>query len=142
MDQNKLTARHDTGLWGLLLRIGAVASLAALLWEFVTAGQLITYNMDFLPLHYGGAFAVHAATGLLALAALMVWLRSRNRTNGTRSPELTLLVVSLGAFVTGFPQAATGTYGPLQLHVPLALLLASLTVWAAVLAFRHRSAAG
>ena len=140
MDQNKLTAQHGTGLWGQLLRIGAVTSLAALLWEFVTAGQLITYNMDFLPLHYGGAFAVHAATGLLALAALVVWLRAR--TQGTRSPELTLLVVSLGAFVTGFPQAATGTYGPLQLHVPLALLLASLTVWAAVLAFRHRSAAG
>lgn len=63
MDPNTTAERTRNPTWLLLLRIAVGASLAALLWEFVTAGQLITYNMDALPLHYGGAFAVHAASG-------------------------------------------------------------------------------
>lgn len=46
--------------------------------------------------------------------------------------------MSLLAFVVGFPQAAVGTYGPLQAHVPLAMLLVALVVWSAVLVFSRR----
>lgn len=120
--------------WGWVLRVAVVGSVAALLWEFVTAGQLITDNLNALPLHYGGAFAVHVATGVQTLAAAMVWFAG-GRGRGT---DRTILLVGLAAFVLGFPQAALGTYGPLQAHVPLSLLLVALVVWSVVLVFRRR----
>ena len=138
MDPNTTTERTRNPTWLLLLRIAVGASLAALLWEFVTAGQLVTYNMDALPLHYGGAFAVHAATGVQLLAAILVWrLPGAGSPGGPRHDRL-VAVVSLLAFAVGFPQAALGTYGPLQAHVPLAMLLVALVVWSAVLVFGRR----
>lgn len=138
MDQNTTAERTRNPTWLLLLRIAVGASLAALLWEFVTAGQLVTYNMDALPLHYGGAFAVHAASGVQLLAAVLVWrLPGAGSPGGPRHDRL-VAVVSLLAFVVGFPQAAMGTYGPLQAHVPLAMLLVALVVWSAVLVFGRR----
>lgn len=138
MNPNTTAERTRNPTWHLLLRIAVGASLAALLWEFVTAGQLITYNMDALPLHYGGAFAVHAASGVQLLAAVLVWrLPGAGSPGGPRHDRL-VAVVSLLAFVVGFPQAALGTYGPLQAHVPLAMLLVALVVWSAVLVFGRR----
>lgn len=130
------TARARPGTaWEWVLRVAVLAALAVLLWEFVTAGQLITYNLDALPFHYAGALAVHVTTGAQLLAAGALWF-SRGRGPGT---DRTVLLLSLGAFVVGFPQAALGTYGPLQAHVPLALLLVTLVVWSAVLILRRRS---
>ncbi|GHC85531.1 hypothetical protein GCM10007079_28530 [Nocardiopsis terrae] len=142
MDPKTTADRAGNPLWLLVLRIAIGASLAALLWEFATAGQLVTFNTDALPLHYGGAFAVHAATGVQLLAALLVWrLPGAGSPGGPRHDRL-VMVVSLLAFLLGFGQAALGTYGPLQAHVPLAMLLVALVVWSAVLVWGRRSRRG
>lgn len=140
MDPNTTAEHTGNSPWLLLLRIAVGASLAALLWEFVTAGQLITFNMDALPLHYGGAFAVHVATGVQLVAGLLVWrLRGAGSRLGPRHDRL-VAVVSLLAFAVGFLQAALGTYGPLQAHVPLAMLLVALIMWSAALVWRPQNA--
>ncbi|MCY9784595.1 hypothetical protein KIK06_11900 [Nocardiopsis sp. EMB25] len=123
------TTPPPTALWAL--RATVLLHLAAVLWEGATAGQLVTFNTEALPLHYYGAFGVHLAAGAQVLAAWWVW-------SGTgRGPEAprTVLAVSLVAFVLGFGQAAMGSYGPLQAHVPVALVLTGLVVWAAVLSW-------
>lgn len=120
-------------LWAL--RVAALLQLAALLWEGATAGQLVTFNMDALSLHYSGAFGVHLTGGLLLVAAVVHRYRSRS----DPGPARTLLWVALAAFLLGFVQAALGHYGPLQAHVPLALVLTGVAAWATVLAWRQRA---
>ncbi|WP_150243522.1 hypothetical protein [Nocardiopsis quinghaiensis] len=130
---DRSTTNPATGpLW--LLRVAVLLHLAAILWEGATAGQLVTFNADALPLHYYGAFGVHTLAGLQALAAALYWQGSGR---GAGLPR-TVLLVSLLAFALGFAQAALGTYGPLQAHVPLALVLTGVAVWTAVLAWRGR----
>ncbi|MFJ9557577.1 hypothetical protein ACIRPH_27530 [Nocardiopsis sp. NPDC101807] len=118
-------------LWAI--RVTALLQLAAVLWEGATAGQLVTFNTAALPLHYYGAFGVHVAAGLLVVAAGLYWYRSGGGPGRPRA----ILLTGLAAFLLGFPQAALGTYGPLQAHVPLALVLTGAAVWAAVLAWRR-----
>lgn len=118
----------------LALRAAIIVHLGALLWEAVTAGQLVAFNMDALPLHYFGAFAVHAAAGLQVLAAAWLWF-STGRGPGTAR---LVLLVSLVALPVGFVQAATGTFQVDEVHVPLATALVGLVVWTAVLAWRRR----
>lgn len=122
-------ARAHAGSWAL--RAAVLLHLVALLWEAVTAGQLVTFNVEVLPLHYAGAFGVHIAAGAQVLAAAWVWFGS-GRTHGA-----TLLTLSAGALLLGFLQAFTGTYGPLQVHVPLAMALTGLVACTAVLAWRR-----
>ncbi|WP_017589729.1 hypothetical protein [Nocardiopsis ganjiahuensis] len=138
MDPNTTAESTGDSPWILALRVAVGLSLAALLWEFVTAGQLITFNTDALPLHYGGAFAVHVTTGLQLVAALLVRFLPRAGSRGGPRHDRLVAVVSLLAFAVGFPQAALGTYGPLQAHVPLAMLLVALVVWSAALVWRRR----
>jgi hypothetical protein len=142
MDPNTTAERAGSSTWLLLLRTAVGASLAALLWEFVTAGQLVTFNTDALPMHYGGAFAVHVTAGIQLVAALLVWRLRGAGSHGGPGHDRLVAVVSLLAFVVGFPQAALGTYGPLQAHVPLAMLLVALVVWSAVLVWRRRGEEG
>src|SRR5699024_9238840 len=59
-----------------------------------------------------------------------VWFGS-GRTRG-----LALLVLSAVALGLGFLQATTGTYGPLQAHVPLAMVLTGLVAGTAIMAWR------
>lgn len=131
------TERTGSSPWLLLLRVAVGASLVAILWEFLTAGQLITFNTAALPLHWGGAFAVHVTAGVQLLAAVLVWRLPRAGSHAGPAHDRLVALVSLLAFVLGFPQAALGTYGPLQAHVPMALLLASTVVWSAVLVWRR-----
>ncbi|WP_116246490.1 hypothetical protein [Nocardiopsis sp. FIRDI 009] len=126
---NTTSAPPPTALWAL--RAAVLLHLAAVLWEGATAGQLVTFNTDALPLHYYGAFGVHVAAGAQVLAAWWVWSGTGR---APRAPR-TALAVSLVAFVLGFVQAALGTYGPLQAHVPAAMVLTGLVVWAAVLSW-------
>lgn len=121
--------RARTGSW--VLRAAVILHLLALLWEAATAGQLVTFNLEALPLHYAGAFAVHIAAGVQVLAAAWVWFGS-GRTHGT-----TLLALSTVSLLLGFVQATTGTYGPLQAHVPLAMALTGLVACTAVMAWRR-----
>ncbi|WP_304450934.1 hypothetical protein [Nocardiopsis sp. YSL2] len=115
------------------LRVTVLLHLAALLWEGATAGQLVTFNTEALPFHYFGAFGVHAAAGAQLLAAAWLWTRARRAALG-------LAVLSLVAFALGFLQAALGTYGPLQAHVPLAVVLMGLVGWTAALAWTRPAA--
>ncbi|CAL9585001.1 hypothetical protein SUDANB121_05138 [Nocardiopsis dassonvillei] len=130
MDRTTPPRPVTTPLWAV--RVAVLAHLAAILWEGATAGQLVTFNTAALPLHYFGAFGVHAMAALQLLAALWYW-----KSAGRGSAARTLLLVSGLAFLLGFPQAALGTYGPLQAHVPLALVLTGAAVWAAALAWRR-----
>ncbi|MFV2197215.1 hypothetical protein [Nocardiopsis sp. LOL_012] len=123
-----------TALW--TVRVAALAHLALLLWEGATAGQFMTTNPGGLPLHYFGAFGVHAAAGAQVLAAAWLWWGAGRGPGAAR----TLLLVSAAAFALGFPQAAMGSYGPIQAHVPVALLLTGVAAWAAVLAWRRTPA--
>lgn len=110
------------------LRVTVLLHLAAILWEGATAGQLVTFNTDALPLHYFGAFGVHVAAGAQVLSSAWLWSRARRT-------ALVLVVLSVVAFGLGFLQAAMGTYGPLQVHVPLAVGLMALVAWTAALAW-------
>ncbi|PDP87755.1 hypothetical protein CQJ94_10345 [Glycomyces fuscus] len=130
----RATTTSETAIPLRALRAAVVLHLAALLWEGSTAGQLVAFNTDALPLHYYGAFGTHVAAGLQAVSALWYWRRS-GRAPG--APRLVLLV-SLLALALGFAQAALGTYGLIQAHVPLALALTGVAVWSAVLAWRGR----
>ncbi|MEV2277183.1 hypothetical protein AB0I72_16520 [Nocardiopsis sp. NPDC049922] len=123
------THSSATALWAL--RAAALLHLTVLLWEGATAGQLVTFNEDALPLHFYGAFGVHVAAAAQVAAAWWVW---RGAGRGPEAPR-TVLAVSLVAFALGFGQAAMGSYGPLQAHVPVALVLTGLVAWAAVLSW-------
>lgn len=120
--------RARSSTWAL--RLAVVLHLFTLLWESITAGQLVTFNLEALPLHYAGAFAVHIVAGTQVLAAAWNWFGSE-RTRG-----LALLVLSAVALGLGFLQATTGTYGPLQAHVPLAMALTGLVAGTAIMAWR------
>ncbi|MBE2999697.1 hypothetical protein IDM40_13400 [Nocardiopsis sp. HNM0947] len=118
-----------------LLRVAVLAHLAMILWEGATAGNLVTtpISMEALYLHYYGAFVVHAAAAVqLGAAAWLWWGPGRART-GARA----LLVISALALLLGLVQAALGTFGVLQAHVPLAVVLTGLVAWSAALAWRR-----
>ncbi|MET9796898.1 hypothetical protein [Nocardiopsis alba] len=134
--EKDITPRRTVSGWEWTLRVAVLAAAAALLWEFVTAGRLVTFDATALPLHNGGAYAVHVTAAVQLLAAAMVWFGA-GRGAGV---DLNVLLLSLAAFALGFVQAALGTYGPLQAHVPLALVLVALVVWSAVLAWSRRPA--
>ena len=131
MDRTTTTAGTPARLWAV--RIAVSAHLAAILWEGATAGQLVTFNGAALLPHHYGAFAVHAVAALQLLSALWHW-NAAGRPGGV--PRSLVLVSGL-AFLLGFLQAALGTYGPVQTHVPLALVLTGTVVWAASLAWRR-----
>lgn len=121
------TARTASGSTLQLLRIGALASVVALLWQFVTAGQLVS-GEDFTTLHAIGAGAVHVTTGVTLLAAFLHWRRTRS--------DQTVLVWAAVVFVLTFGQAALGSAGNMALHVPGALVITAGVVWLAAWALR------
>ena len=110
-----------------MLRIAALASVLALLWQFVTAGQLVTGN-DITGLHGVGAAALHVTTGLTAVAAFLHWRRTR--------ADQAVLVGAAVVFVLTFVQAALGGAGAVAAHVPGALVVTVGVVWLAVWALR------
>jgi uncharacterized membrane protein len=110
-----------------LLRIAALASVLALLWQFVTAGQLVTGN-DIRGLHAVGAGALHVTTGITVIAAFLHWRRTR--------ADQPVLVVAAVVFLLTFVQAALGGAGAVAAHVPGALVVTVGVVWLAVWALR------
>jgi uncharacterized membrane protein len=109
------------------LRITSVASLVALLWQFVTAGQLVD-GEDLLVLHAIGAGALHVTTGLTLLAAVLHWRRSRS--------SQPVLVWSAVVFLLTFVQAWLGGAGNVAVHVPGALVVTVGVVWLVVWSLR------
>ncbi len=121
------TSRTASGSTLQLLRIAALASLAALLWQFVTAGQLVS-GENITVLHAIGAVALHVTTGLTLLAAFLHWRRSRS--------DQPVLVWAAVVFVLAFVQAALGSAGNMAAHVPGALVITVGVVWLAAWALR------
>ena len=110
-----------------VLRFSALASVLALLWQFVTAGQLVTGN-DITGLHGVGAAALHVTTGLTVIAAFLHWRRTR--------ADQAVLVGAAVVFVLTFVQAGLGGSGAVAAHVPGALVVTVGVVWLAVWALR------
>ncbi len=121
------TARTGSDSTLQLLRIAALASVVALLWQFVTAGQLLSNN-NILTLHAIGAGALHVTTGVTLVAAFLHWRKTR--------ADQPVLVWSAIVFVLTFVQAALGGAGNLAAHVPGALVVTVGVVWLAVWSLR------
>ena len=121
------TARTESGSTLQLLRIASLASVVALLWQFVTAGQLLSQN-NLILLHAIGAGALHVTTGITLLAAFLHWRRTRS--------DQPVLVGAAVVFVLTFVQAALGSAGNMAAHVPGALIITVGVVWLAAWSLR------
>jgi hypothetical protein len=106
----------------------AALSVLALLWQFATAGRILS-GAHATALHGAGAIALHVTTGLLVVATLL-----HARSGGTRWP----VAVSAVVFVCTFVQAAIGDAGNMTAHVPGALVLTVGTVWVTAWALRQQ----
>ncbi|MBB4932415.1 hypothetical protein F4561_003235 [Lipingzhangella halophila] len=109
-------------LW--LLRAAVLAHAALLLFEFATAGQLVSGAFGALPLHSTGAIVLHVTAGIQFGAAVLLWWPGR----GSALPG----VLSAVAFALGFGQAYLGSHRILDLHVPVAMVLVALVTWVLV----------
>ena len=115
------TAARDTSASTVrLFQVSSALSLLALLWQFATAGQMLSGN-NALGAHGGGAIALHLTTGLTLVAAVL-YLR---RSGGARWPAALAGVV----FVLTFLQAYLGDAGLMGSHIPGALAISVGVVW-------------
>ena len=103
------------------LQVLAALTVLEILYQGVTAGQLISRNEGALVQHAWGAIVLHVVSGLAMIAAALVW----RATHGPIWPT----VLAAGVFVVSFAQAWFGDHGPLSVHVPLALVLLAGAVW-------------
>ena len=117
-------SRNATGTRAV--QAAAVLSVLALLWQFVTAGRILSRS-NAVELHGGGAIALHVTTFLLVAAT--VW---QARGGGARWP----VVVSALVFVATFVQAELGEAEVMSAHVPGALVITAGTIWVTAWAFR------
>lgn len=116
------------------LQVCAALAVLALLWQFVTAGQLFGQDGGggaAFEAHEVGAIVLHVFSGLAAIAAAVMWRQGVLRIG---VPALAGLV-----FAFGFLQAALGGYQTLYVHVPGAMILTTGAVWLLVVALRRRS---
>jgi uncharacterized membrane protein len=114
------------------VQAGAALSVVVLLFQFVTAGQMLSENSGARDGHGAGAIALHVVGLLLVVATLL-----HARAGGARWP----VVVSAAVFVAGFVQAAVGDGGNMAAHVPGSLVLAVGTVWVTAWAFTRQPVA-
>lgn len=115
------------------LRVFAGLAVLVVLWQFVTAGQLLPKESSgALTAHQAGAIVLHVTSGLAAVAAVLLWRR------GAVGIRLAALAVVVFAFT--FVQAALGGYQTLYVHVPGAMLLTTGVVWLLVSVLRLRRA--
>jgi hypothetical protein len=112
-----------------LLRAVAVLSVLALVFQFVTAGQLLSNNKAALALHGDGAIAAHVLFGLTMVAAGIHWRLQHTPWWPT--------VLAIVMFALSFAQAKLGANGMLWAHVPGAIVLTVGIVWIAAWAFHH-----
>ncbi|MFQ1003371.1 hypothetical protein [Modestobacter sp. SSW1-42] len=112
------------------VQAGAALSVVVLLFQFVTAGQVLADASGARDGHGAGAIALHVAGLLLVVATAL-----HARAGGARWP----VVVSAAVFVAGFVQAAVGDGGNMAAHVPGSLVLAVGTVWVTAWAFTRQA---
>jgi hypothetical protein len=111
------------------VQAAAVLSVLGLLWQFATAGRLIS-GAQVTGLHGAGAIVLHVTTALLVVATLL-----HARAGGARWP----VVVAVVVFACTFVQAALGSAGNMSAHVPGALVITTGTVWLTAWAFRRQA---
>lgn len=95
------------------LRVLSVLTVVAIVWQFVTAGSLVEGSQA-AEAHGTGAIVLHVVSGLTMVAAALVW-----RAGAALWP----MVVAALVFVLSFLQAYLGSYGPISVHVPGAMVL-------------------
>lgn len=117
----RTATRPGTATPLLALRVAAAATVLALAWQFVTAGELLGPAGASDDLHAAGAIALHVVS--LAAATAALWFRQR--TAGPLWPS----VVAVAVFAAGFVQAALGSSGVMAAHVPGAMVLTTGSVW-------------
>ena len=110
------------------VQAAAAASVVVLLWQFTTAGQVMSEG-EAMDAHGAGAIALHVVGALLVVATLLY-----ARAGGARWP----VAVAAAVFVAGFVQAAIGDAGNMAAHVPGSLVLAVGTAWLTAWAFQRR----
>jgi hypothetical protein len=118
----------------LALQVTAALTVLNLLWQFVSAGELIGRfgNEAWEEPHGVGAIVLHVVSGLAMLAAAALWR--------LRGAPLWPAVLAAVVFVLSFVQAYFGAGRTLWIHVPGAMILTIGAVWLAVWAFRPRLA--
>ena len=117
-------------------RVFAVLTVVSLLWQFVTAGDLVNSGSTgaLEGAHSVGAIALHVLSGIAMIAGFALW-----RLRGAPLwPAVTALVV----FVLSFVQAYFGGGRTLYIHVPGAMILTIGAVVVAVAAFLPTSRDG
>jgi hypothetical protein len=119
------------------LRILSVLAMVNLVWQFVSAGQILAggrHHEPWVTPHGIGAIILHVLTGLTALAAGAHWYATRERV----WPAVTSVVV----FVLTFVQAYLGDNLTLAIHIPGALVvtagIVAVTAWSFTAAVRGR----
>ncbi|MGY1621304.1 hypothetical protein ACI789_03785 [Geodermatophilus sp. SYSU D00965] len=107
------------------VQAAAVLSVLVLLWQFFSAGQMITTG-DGTGGHGVGAIALHVATGLLLLGTAL---------HARRTRVWWPAALSGVTFLLTFLQAWLGSSGQIAAHVPVALLVTIGIVWVTAWAF-------
>jgi hypothetical protein len=99
------------------LRVLSVLTVVVIVWQFVTAGSLVgggSGGEAAEGAHGAGAIVLHVVSGLTMVAAALVW---------RGGAALWPLVVAALVFALSFLQAYLGSYGPISVHVPGAMVL-------------------
>lgn len=104
----------------------ALLSMLVLLWQFLSAGQMVAGEHAHEG-HAAGAIILHVATGLLLVATVLY---------GRRTAVWWPTALAATVFVLTFVQAWLGSHGPISVHVPLALLITAGVVWLTAWSFR------
>ncbi|MGY1639582.1 hypothetical protein ACI782_00410 [Geodermatophilus sp. SYSU D00703] len=107
------------------VQAAAVLSVLVLLWQFSTAGQVMTGAAG-TGGHGAGAIALHVATGLLLLTTAL---------HGRRTRVWWPAALSGVTFLLTFLQAWLGSSGQIAAHVPVALVVTIGVVWVTAWAF-------
>ncbi|PVZ09958.1 hypothetical protein [Actinomycetospora cinnamomea] len=110
------------------LRVLSVLTVVALLFQFLTAGGLVGQSGGggALAAHATGAIVLHVLSGLTMVAAALAW---------RGGAALWPLVVAALVFALSFLQAYVGSYGPLLVHIPGAMVLTVGSVLVAAWSF-------
>ncbi|MFG1943279.1 hypothetical protein [Nonomuraea sp. NPDC048826] len=110
----------------MAFRAAALLNAAAVLFQAVTAGQMLSGAGA--GMHGAGAGAVHVLGLVLLVAAVLLWRPGRR----AGWPAL----VSLAVLLLGFVQSMLGGSGAVLTHVPLGAGLFGLSVWLLVWSWR------
>lgn len=112
-----LTA-HAGILWSL--RVIVTINVALFVLQGLTGGKYLVGEEDAMTLHGAFAISIHVATGLQTLVAAWLW-------RIYRAPLWPALLSAI-AFAVSFGQAALGSGGTLNAHLPLAMVLLVIVV--------------